>query len=120
MMALAALIAAAGLTGVLAAAGTGPQGYAAFNRRCAGCHDPDRAGVGPPLRHVFGRRAAGYPKFPYSDALKKASITWDAVSLDRWLTDPDSFVPENDMSFRLEKAEERAAIVAYLRELSGK
>ena len=98
---------------------TAKQGREVFEKRCTGCHSLDKAKVGPPLRHVFARNAASDAKFPYSDALKKSAIKWDASSLDKWLTDPDTLVPDNDMSFRLSKVEERAAVVAYLRELSG-
>ena len=66
-----------------------------------------------------GGKAARAPKFPYSDALKKAQITWDNSTLDRWLADPDALVPDNDMSFRLENADERAAILFYLRQLAS-
>jgi cytochrome c len=96
------------------------QGREAFEKRCTGCHGLDNVKMGPPLRHVFSQRSGDDPKFPYSDALKKARITWDASNLDRWLTNPDAVVPDNDMTFRLNSAEERAAIIAYLKELSGK
>ena len=92
-----------------------PQGRSLFEKRCSGCHDLDGTKVGPPLRHVFARHSASDPRFHYSEALKKARITWDAASLDRWLLNPDAVVPDNDMPFRLENAEERAAIIAYLR-----
>jgi cytochrome c len=39
--------------------------------------------------------------------------------LDRWLTDPEQVVPGNDMAFRLIKADERAAIIAYLKTQSA-
>ena len=55
--------------------------------------------------------------FKYSTALEKAGITWDEEKLDKWLTDPDSLVPDNDMSFRVPKQEERALIIAYLKSL---
>jgi cytochrome c len=58
--------------------------------------------------------------FNYSTPLKGARITWDADLLDKWLADPDKFVPDNDMAFHVEKADERREIIAYLKELSGK
>ena len=91
------------------------RGREVFEKRCTGCHALDGARVGPPLRGVFGRRAAAEPGFPYSDALKKAQFTWDEARLDRWLADPDSLIPGNDMSFRLDNAAERSAIIAYLK-----
>jgi cytochrome c len=100
--------------------GEATRGRALFEKRCTGCHALDRAKVGPPLHTVFGRHAARDPQFPYSDALKKAAWTWDAGTLDRWLADPDAVAPDNDMSFRLGSASERADIIAYLKQLSGR
>jgi cytochrome c len=49
--------------------------------------------------------------------MQGANFTWDAALLDKWLTDTNSVVPGNDMTFRVPRPEERAAIVAYLRTL---
>ena len=95
------------------------RGRDLFDKRCTGCHSLDSIKVGPPLRGTFGHRAATDPKFPYSDALKKTAPVWDEVTLDKWLADPDALVPDNDMSFRLADAGERAAIVAYLKHLAA-
>jgi cytochrome c len=58
------------------------------------------------------------PGFRYSRAMKGAAITWDEVSLDRYLTNPQEFVPGNIMPFSgvLDGAQ-RADIIAYLRSL---
>jgi len=56
----------------------------------------------------------------YSDAVKGASVTWEESTLDRWLTDTESVIPNNDMTFRLNDADERGDIIAYLKQLSGK
>jgi cytochrome c len=45
--------------------------------------------------------------FNYSTALKNPHISWDAESLDKWLANPDKVVPDSDMAFHVEKAEER-------------
>jgi cytochrome c len=91
-----------------------------FEKRCSGCHSPDRDMEGPHLGGVYGRRSGTIPAFPYSDALKKAQITWNANTLDRWLTDPEQLVPNTDMAFRVEKADERTEIIRYLQQLPGK
>ena len=96
------------------------RGREIYEKRCTGCHALDANKVGPPLRGVFGRRAAGDPRFPYSDALRGSKVIWDEANLDRWLADPDALVPGNDMSFRLDDAGERAAIIAYLKTLPAK
>jgi cytochrome c len=102
------------------AAGQGGQdGKSLFEKRCSGCHALDADHEGPRLRGVFGRPAATVKTFKYSEALQKAKVTWDEAELDKWLTDTESIVPDNDMGFRVPKQEERAAIISYLKSLSS-
>ena len=96
----------------------GQNGQDLFQKRCTGCHALDADHEGPRLRGVVGRAAGTVKTFRYSEALKNAKHTWDEANLDKWLTDTDSVVPDNDMSFRVPKQEERAAIISYLRSLS--
>jgi cytochrome c len=96
------------------------RGRETFEKRCTGCHTLDTMKVGPPLRAVYGRNAGKDRQFPYSDAMKNAAVKWDEPTLDRWLTDTESVIPANDMTFRLNDPAERANIIAYLRQLSGK
>lgn len=96
------------------------RGKELFEKRCSGCHSPDRDMEGPHLGGVYGRRSGTIPGFPYSDALRKAQITWTADTLDRWLTDPEQLVPDTDMAFRVAKADERTEIIRYLQQLPGK
>jgi cytochrome c len=91
-----------------------------FERRCGGCHALDRDKEGPRLRGVFGRTAGSTKSFQYSDALKKSRIVWTDQTLDRWLTETEKLVPNNDMAFHVERAEERREIIAYLKQNSGK
>jgi cytochrome c len=90
-----------------------------FERRCSGCHALDKEKEGPRLRGVYGRTSGTVTSFQYSNALKAAHITWDATSLDKWLADPEKLVPDSDMAFQLVRAEERTAIIAYLKQLSS-
>ena len=96
------------------------KGEELFARRCTGCHRLDEVRVGPRLRHVFGRAAGTDAGFPYSEALKKLHVKWDELTLDKWLTDPETLVPDNDMAFRVANGEERGAIIAYLQSVTGK
>ena len=91
-----------------------------FQKRCGGCHALDRDKEGPRLHGVYGRTAGSVDSFQYSDALKKSKIVWTEDTLDRWLTSTEKLVPDNDMTFHVEKAEERAAIIAFLKQDSGK
>ena len=98
----------------------GQDGRALFEKRCTGCHALDADHEGPRLRGVLGRAAASVKTFQYSEALKIAKFTWDEAKLDKWLADTDSVVPDNDMSFRVPRPEERAAIISYLKSLSSR
>ena len=91
-------------------------GRASFEKRCTGCHALDRDRVGPRLAGVVGRKAGSVSGFSYSDAVKKSAAFWNEAALDKWLTDPDSVVPDSDMAFRLDSSAERAAIIAFLKE----
>ncbi len=95
------------------------HGKELFEKYCAQCHRLDNNKKGPKLRGVFGRKAGTVPGFIYSEALRKTNVIWDSESLDKWLTDPDKFIPENDMDFQVKDADERAAIIAYLKQLSN-
>jgi cytochrome c len=94
------------------------DGQALFQKRCTGCHALDADHEGPRLRGVVGRMAGAVKTFKYSTSLQNAGFTWDAAKLDQWLSDTESVVPDNDMSFRVPKPDERAAIVSYLKSLS--
>jgi cytochrome c len=52
--------------------------------------------------------------------LKGAQIVWDGKSLEKWLTDPDTFVPDNNMDFLVSKPQERKDVISYLKQVSGK
>lgn len=108
------------LSVVAATSGDAHRGREAFEQTCTGCHALDRAKVGPRLRNIYGQPAGKDAEFSYSDALKSASVTWDDATLNRWPADTESVIPGNDMSFRLNDANKRADIIAYLKQLSGK
>ncbi len=103
------------------AAGQAPaNGKQLFERRCGGCHALDRDKEGPRLGGVYGRTSGSVGTFQYSDALKKAKVVWREETLDRWLTDTEQVVPDNDMTFHVEKTGERREIIALLKQASGK
>jgi cytochrome c len=96
------------------------NGKELFEKRCSGCHAMDRDKEGPRLSGVYGREAAAVPSFEYSAALKASKLKWTDESLDRWLRDPEKLVPSNDMTFHVESADERHALIAYLKQNPGK
>jgi cytochrome c len=102
------------------AALTGPgdavRGKAVFEKRCTGCHAMEADREGPRLAGVFGRKAGGVAGFAYSTGLKKSGLTWTDAALEKWLSDPDQMVRDNNMSFSLPKAEERRDLIAFLKQ----
>lgn len=95
------------------------NGKALFEKRCTGCHSLDKNKEGPRLTGVYGRKAGSLADFSYSSELKNAKITWDGPMLDRWLTNPDEVVKDNDMAFHVSNPRERADIIEFLRVVSS-
>jgi cytochrome c len=102
------------------ATGDADRGKELFEKRCTGCHSLDQDKEGPRLRGVYGRQTGRISTFKYSAALQSAHITWDDASLEKWLTDTDSLIADNDMAYRVPNADERADIIQYLKLVSGK
>ena len=100
----------------LAGDGDPVQGKAVFEKRCTGCHAMAVDREGPRLAGVYGRRAGSITGFTYSAGLKNSGVTWNDATLEKWLSDPDLMVPDNNMSFSVPKAEERRNLIAYLKQ----
>ena len=107
---------AGGSEATLSGAGDAVRGKAVFEKRCTGCHAMEVDREGPRLRGVFGRKAGSVAGFTYSAGLKRSGFTWNEATLERWLSDPDLVVPDNNMSFSVPKAEERRDLIAYLKQ----
>ena len=90
-------------------------GKAAF-APCAACHSVGgNNGAGPSLQGVIGRKAGAFAGFRYSAAMRAVGTTWDPVSLDAYIADPQKAIPGNVMPFPgVPDAKVRADIVAYL------
>jgi cytochrome c len=100
----------------LAGDGDAARGKAVFEKRCTGCHTMEADREGPRLAGVFGRKAGSVAGFGYSPGLKNSGITWTDATLERWLSDPDLVVKDNNMSIGVPKAEERRDLIAYLKQ----
>jgi cytochrome c len=94
------------------------RGKAVFQKRCTGCHAMDVDREGPRLSGVYGRKAGSIAGFSYSKGLNNSGITWTDATLEKWLSDPDLMIPDNNMSFSVPRAEERRDLIAYLRQQS--
>jgi cytochrome c len=92
------------------------RGEARF-QECAACHRLE-AGVnevGPSLHGIFTRKAGELADFRYSPAMKRSGITWTAETLDKYITDPQAFIPANRMPYAgMADASDRADLLAYL------
>jgi cytochrome c len=107
---------AVGGEATLAGEGDAVRGKEVFEKRCTGCHAMEANREGPRLAGVFGRKAGGVVGFNYSAGLKNSGITWTDATLEKWLSDPDLVVKDNNMDFRVPKAEERRDLIAYLKQ----
>lgn len=113
MRLLALIPALAALFAVPAHGQNRPSAFA----QCASCHstEPGKTAFGPSLHGVAGRKAGSLPDYDYSPAMRKAKITWDAATLDRWLASPQKTVPGTKMPFGgIQDTASRKALVSYL------
>jgi cytochrome c len=92
-------------------------GKVVFQSQCSICHSVQqgRNMVGPSLFGIVGRVAGKVPNFHYSPANEASALTWDAATLDRYLTSPSTVVPHTTMTYPgLKDAQRRANLIAYL------
>ena len=119
---LAAWIAIAASTCTVAVAATPGDAKrgAEIYTRCEACHALEYNRTGPKHCGVVGRKSGSVPGFDYSPAMKRAKLTWDPKTLDRFLADPPKTVPGTTMTYAgVPDPRERADLIAYLREASA-
>jgi cytochrome c len=98
------------------AEGDAVRGEARF-QECAACHrlDAGTNEVGPSLHGVFSRKAGELADFRYSPAMKRSGVTWTAETLEKYIADPQAFIPANRMPYAgMSNASDRADLIAYL------
>jgi cytochrome c len=114
---MAALASAAG---VPARAGDPMAGQRVFRSQCSICHSaqPGRNVIGPTLFGVIGGHSGRISGFHYSSANLRSGVTWDPMTLDRYLASPQQVVPGTLMSYPgLKNPQKRADSIAYLETL---
>lgn len=92
-------------------------GAAVFKAQCQVCHSMERGEtlVGPSLFGVVGRHASAVPDFRYSPANRRADLTFDAPTLDRYITNPQAMIPGTVMAYPgLKDPTRRSDLIAFL------
>jgi cytochrome c len=98
------------------------NGRRLFEATCTPCHNFDRDTAAPDiygqtlnLYGVIGRKAASVSDFEYSGAMKETDRTWDAQSVESFITAPKEFVPWTRMELPgVPDREARRAIIDFL------
>jgi cytochrome c len=105
-----------------AAAQDAAAGQRVFNQ-CRACHTINqggRAGVGPNLYGVVGRKAASVEGFRYSAPMREKSqegLSWNEESLRAYIRDPKAVVPGGSMSYPgLRNDQQLSDLIAYLKQ----
>ena len=94
-------------------------------RACVACHtlrrdEGNRAG--PSLDGIFGRRIATLPGYNFSSSLQQLDIVWTPETLSRLFEiGPNAYTPGTKMpEQRINSAEDRNALVEFLKKATGK
>jgi cytochrome c len=67
------------------------------------------------LHGIFSRKAGELSDFRYSPAMKRSGVGWTPESLDKYIADPQAFIPANRMPYAgMSNASDRADLIAYL------
>lgn len=95
-----------------------------LSKACMACHnftDGGPNGTGPNLYNIVNRKIGSVNGFSYSKAMsEKSSENWTYSSLNQFLWKPKWYVSGTKMNYiGMKKPEDRAAMIAWLRSLSG-
>jgi cytochrome c len=92
-------------------------------RKCSPCHSVGEGAtnkVGPVLNGIEGRKSGTIGDYNYSEANKKAEITWSADTFKDYIQNPMAKVPGTKMAFAGIKNEaEIASLWAYLKQFKA-
>lgn len=115
------------VSGQTLAEGDAAKGKKLFNGflRCYTCHSLESGvtKVGPTLAGLFGRKAGSVEGFnQYSEAMVNSGVVWNEETLNKFLSDPQKFIPGNQMiegGYRVvgqvTSDQQRADVIAYLK-----
>jgi cytochrome c len=93
-------------------------------KACTACHKFEQGGgngVGPELAGIVGAKKMSHAGFEYSGALnEQGGDVWTYAELNKFLWKPKAYSKGTKMNFiGVKKPEDRAALIAYLRTVSG-
>ncbi len=92
-------------------------------KACAACHSFEPGGpngTGPALAGVVGQAKAHHAGFAYSEGMKAKGGNWTYAELNHFLWKPKAYIKGTAMNFiGVKKPDDRAALIAYLRSISG-
>jgi len=92
-------------------------------RKCLPCHSigaDARNKVGPVLNGLDGRKSGTVPDYSYSEANKKAAITWGADTFADYIQNPMAKVPGTKMAFAgIRNSKEITDLWAYLKQFNA-
>ncbi len=91
-------------------------------KACAACHHVEKGGangVGPGLYGIMGNKKQAHPGYVYSGALtSQGGDVWTYEEMNKFLWKPKAYAKETKMTYAgVKKAEDRAALIAYLRSM---
>jgi cytochrome c len=93
------------------------------SKRCATCHTFTDGGankIGPNLWGIVGKDKGSVSGFDYSDDLEEMAGNWSYDDLNAFLAKPKEYLPGTKMNFAgIKSVEDRAAIIAYMRQQSA-
>lgn len=113
----------AALAGPAFAEGDAAKGEKIF-RKCKACHavEEGKNKVGPSLFNIIGRTPGTVEGFRYSKAMAAFGTdghVWDEETLATFLEKPKDLVDKTKMAFvGLKKEQDRADVIAYLKQFS--
>ena len=75
------------------------SGEQLYNNNCRTCHSWKEGDnrLGPTLHGIVGRKSGSIQGFNYSQSMKRANLTWDESTLDKFIANPDGVVQSNNM-----------------------
>ncbi len=94
-----------------------PIGWNGPAGQCVVCHNLEKGDsyrIGPNLWGIVGAPKAGSRGFGYSHALATAGGVWNEQDLDRYLANPNQFLPGTSKTISGLDPQERDQIIAFL------